>query len=873
MDDESSVKRRRVTGPNNHQTVPKACIPCAESKVRCVGGNPCQRCSTKQIQCVARSGITSQQAHCNSVIPDIGLGDPPPMNVGPRGGFLDERRGSQNSRSLPNDQDITPSLVSSLSTIDNPTVSDGQSQTHLQGTVPGDYLATGLADLDQTLANQAEINHGDEPGNSQFTDFLMGLIFTSTEQDQSSQCLDTLLSFPPGDVLDFTGESFGLQEPKSPVISEAHLHQNDDSMLSGQSLDQGLIGYVKPPTPHQPPPTQNGISLGTQAFQESLWTYKPSQQDQWKPMVAKLSQYTQSIDDVFSECSKTSYGPPIVTITSTTRNKIMSLIISLSDQFAVGSTASLLSLFPSEQLLMRVISQFLVNHKTELDTFIHVPTFNLLEQTPELLVGMVASAALSSPLPPVHEFGSFLHEAHRELNARLNCNDQRNIRILGPLQSLAVEFHSGIWSGDRRKMEMSEGLRNSLVTMLRRAHVFSGYDDPRILPEPGDSPQMTENKWLSWVRHESFKRLAIHVLITDVQCSMSLQIPPLISPSELLLPLPASKDIWEAKSSSEWRRIFLAKDTNKLTPLPSLHNCIEKLDLVLPLRDVVDTQLTSLAVLSGHWPPIFYYRQRAQLRDGRDRQNSLVQTALYSDAKEALEAFSVVFTEWCGDLAPSVLILHERLLMSLYVSLEDVQLFGGKAGEAHARRKIPILTAWVKRRESRQAIWHAGQLFRAAKRFPNTLPATAMVALYHASLVLWAYAAVGSIEGPIIPTPDTCFQEDFSTLVRLDGENDAHYFVTLGRGTPVVTQDSRFAKQAPEYVPIRDGRAVMSTVVDFIRTRNGAADSGECLPLVDNLGRLMLELGYAAGRMTRERYAHQVNNTRNDHSSGANFYS
>lgn len=341
---------------------------------------------------------------------------------------------------------------------------------------------------------------------------------------------------------------------------------------------------------------------------------------------------------------------------------------------------------------------------------------------------------------------------------------------------------------------------------------------------------------------------------------MSFLIPPLISPTELRLALPASRDLWEAKTSTKWRDIFLAKAGNSSISIPSVRSCIQEFGLVLPLKELVDPQLTSLVILSGLWPPIFCFRQSAQLRSDRGSQSSLILNSLYQEAKDVQEAFKVVFSEWCDDLGPSTLVLHERMLMCLHVSLEDVQVFGGKAGVVEARRTIPMLTAWMKRRESRQAVWHAGQLLRAARRYPDSLPAPSMIAVYHSSLVLWAYSAVLSIECLAVPTSDMFFQEGPVKVTCLDGDNDAQHFLALGCGTPVITLHNHSTEeQAAKYVPIRDGRAVMTSVVDFILTKNGAPDTKDCLPLVANLGRLMLELGYAAGRMSRECCLQQAN--------------
>lgn len=50
-------------------------------------------------------------------------------------------------------------------------------------------------------------------------------------------------------------------------------------------------------------------------------------------------------------------------------------------------------------------------------------------------------------------------------------DDNRNVRLLAPLQSIALQLGSALWSGDRRNMEIAEGIRNSLVTVCASSYI------------------------------------------------------------------------------------------------------------------------------------------------------------------------------------------------------------------------------------------------------------------------------------------------------------------------------------------------------------------------------------------------------------------
>lgn len=224
----------------------------------------------------------------------------------------------------------------------------------------------------------------------------------------------------PADVLDFTGASFHLSNSQlwSSPTQQTNKQINAVEVERNQDNNAPVRLNTCIPSSTQP---QSGLVLGAQAFRNSMWSFDPSQKDQWKTRVAQLSSSAHCLDSAWVQHDARPDDVQIVTISSVVRNKMLSLLVSLSDHLSVDSTSSLLSLFPSPDLLTKLLNRFVAEHAKEIDTFIHIPTFNPEQEVPELILGMIASAALSSTLMPVHEFGCLLHEAHRELNARLVC--------------------------------------------------------------------------------------------------------------------------------------------------------------------------------------------------------------------------------------------------------------------------------------------------------------------------------------------------------------------------------------------------------------------------------------------------------------------
>jgi len=292
------------------------------------------------------------------------------------------------------------------------------------------------------------------------------------------------------------------------------------------------------------------------------------------------------------------------------------------------------------------------------------------------------------------------------------------------------------------------------------------------------------------------------------------------------------------------------KHAGRIASAPSLCSSVGNFGLVLPFKHEIDVHLTLLAILSSLWSSIIFYHQSTQQQGGG---NSLLTSSLYQQSKDKQEAFKAVFDRWCDGLDPAILVLHERQLMCLHVEIENVQLLGGKAGEAEAHRVVPILASWVQRRESLHALWHAGQVIRAIGRFDDSPSAASVVAVYHASLVLWAYSILVSAKRLATANAGPFLQRDTDERITLNGEYDARHLVTLGSGKPLfLAFDASQPGISVKYVPIHDGRVMMNSIAEFLVALPGATNVGQSLPLVANLARLMIKLGNATSDMSQE---------------------
>jgi hypothetical protein len=199
--------------------------------------------------------------------------------------------------------------------------------------------------------------------------------------------------------------------------------------------------------------------------------------------------------------------------------------------------------------------------------------------------------------------------------------------------------------------------------------------------------------------------------------------------------------------------------------------------------------------------------------------------------------------------------IKELFMMNLHVSFDELQLFAGKEGSEEAQRVYPLLKTWFENRKSRQAVWHAGQVIRAALAFPpNQLRDFYAVALYHASLAVWVYGMVslGSSRSRMRKNENVNLNGgEENEIVCLDGEDtaEARRFIAISRGIPAIHELSSQLQGRQEegvgFARLDNPKAVMEVVIGIL-TRNCTAGNNGLAPLIENLAQLVRDLGNAA---------------------------
>lgn len=610
--------------------------------------------------------------------------------------------------------------------------------------------------------------------------------------------------------------------------------------------------------------------LSIEAFQRSVWRWTPGQSDR-----AHCEQNNLSVPSDVGV--KVFQGPCEERIAQQARDKIMGMLFATCEQSVI---AGIISHFPSAELLDSLMQQYLHVHMNFPDSWIHIPTFSPSTTKPELLTMLIACGAVNQSVPAIRKLGFALDEAVRLALPKSYEADNRRTRDLDISQAYALQLDVGSWSGNKRKMELAESHPLQLITMMRRSGRFRKVRPTSAAPTFADSGDVLEEKWRAWVESESFKRLAFHVMIHDSQTSMSFLIPPLITYNEISLDLPSAPALWQAKTASAWREAYLAQDLGG-RKVPNLTGCIQDAHQLLDCGDRVDMVYTTTIVLHRLWSLVWDCRQLSSAQKHQAVHspkptigNSLISSYWQQELAQVLHSFWMVASE-LETTSSAATLVQEHLLLNIYVSFEELQLFAGKEGGQDARRVFPSLRQWAESRDSRQAVWHAGQILRAAAMMKSdTLRDFYAIAVYHAGLTFWAYGILANesrrpalhrsasfVSNGARPRLSSVTQE----MVYLDDQETAESqrFIALGRATPALQRRNTTAGQvmgqsvgtfsnAGEAIFLNDPKSVMEVVTDVLQQEYAGGNARVVPPLVENLTHLMQDLSNAATKVSRK---------------------
>ena len=387
--------------------------------------------------------------------------------------------------------------------------------------------------------------------------------------------------------------------------------------------------------------------------------------------------------------------------------------------------------------------------------------------------------------------------------------------------------------------------------MLRRAGRFRKLNPMSSAPLPQDTGETLHRKWREWVEQESFKRLAFHAFLVDARVSMALLTSPIISYAELAIPLPDSQDLWNAEDAEQWKSLYLGRARPQQRQQLSLIHFLRE---PIEIPEYYDTHFSRLIILHGIWGMIWQHSQLlfAVNKPGHPGHANASIALRHQDLLRTLQHFRINLSGSHEPPCPQTSLLLELLPMYLHSSLEEIQLFAGREELDDARRVLPSLQRWVENSESRQAIWHAGQVLRATRNFrPGQLREFVTIAIYHASLVMWTYSIISQAMDGACSAPKITSGLAAQIPVSLDGPDSGaiQRFITIGKGIPSITRMHHGGDAAASgVVPLSDQEAVIGVVLETLRGNFPCSLEEQAPPpLVENLIQLLRDLGKAAG--------------------------
>jgi hypothetical protein len=566
-------------------------------------------------------------------------------------------------------------------------------------------------------------------------------------------------------------------------------------------------------------PEPDGVPVRTEAFKQSIWRYLPQRNKDHGAAEQPNLAFSDSEATNTRRSGMTSRRAIAERLDRVSRDRLMALVLGTCSPANVKKIASA---FPSIELLDGLIQYFLTSPSIDAQSWFHLPTFSPSKTSPELLACIVSAGAAATPDTPLRKLGFALHEASRNGQGRAFEEDNSAIRDLHHLRPLCLQLEIGMWSGISRKMEISESFLQPLVTMLRRGARFRRSTWKDISPDPGDHGTALDTKWQEWVHQESFLRLVYRAFELDRQSSMALLKPPLISYADMQLPLPSSNVLWQATSAPAWKSACLEL-AHYNAKRPSAIDCF------LDLGHLAQHDYACMTYLYMVWGMVWEYRQVSTLtgKSLLKANNNLIVSSRYQELNKQLEDFRVN----SPSLGKSHEITLELMLLHLNAPLDDMQLFAGIEGQEEARSAYYGLRDWIKTVSARQALWHAGQILRAAENLPRALLCNFnAIAIYHAGLTLWGFGFLRR-NTHSEQTSNTGSQP--IVVLNDDDALAARRFITLDRGIPSIRSPG-----SQNVTQLSDVAGVMEGLVRLLRRPHDVAD-GSCPPLVGNLVQLL----------------------------------
>lgn len=357
-------------------------------------------------------------------------------------------------------------------------------------------------------------------------------------------------------------------------------------------------------------------------------------------------------------------------------------------------------------------------------------------------------------------------------------------------------------------------------------------------------------------------RCVLRAVINDVQSSVGYMRSPCFYSTEITFALPAGRDLWEARDPTAWRTLYVSKFDAEKTKKPTLLDVMRDPSILQTFAQGYDCELSLFAALHLLWPQLAAFLDLRSMHQGSQSAPKHGHSIMYleaqrqdlykrlADMKNMMEVMNILNAE--------ALIVCELFMMTLFVSPGDIQKLAGQFGVRESRSTLPNLQAWSGTDEPRYAMWHAGQVLRAAENLrPARLRGFYAIAVYKACLTLALpflleaisiSSSAGSPEPDAYPSSashqnnymaDKSQRNDLIVLNLVETMLVKSYLLT-GQGRPALLLDGE--------IKALSNIEVIPTLMEKLFGGNHSATVDQLPPLLEKLVILVRDLARLAGR-------------------------
>jgi hypothetical protein len=193
---------------------------------------------------------------------------------------------------------------------------------------------------------------------------------------------------------------------------------------------------------------------------------------------------------------------------------------------------------------------------------IHRSTFTV-SAVPTLSLALCSLGMALSAISETERIGQMLYTY---LSKRLTIHVMESHHMESSiLQAMLLIEHMGYHTSTRHDHQKAEIIHAMLVAYCRQSNLLV-----QNITEFGTIQEDLEDKWKTWVKHETSVRLAYCLFVSDIGHSIHCMEPSLLSTGMLNLPLPSPESLWQAKTANEWANLVILNQVQTPKTLQTL---------------------------------------------------------------------------------------------------------------------------------------------------------------------------------------------------------------------------------------------------------------------------------------------------------------